>query len=536
MSALGEAVPPLQIPKANARHGADALWLPVGLIAIALLLLAHALFYDGITDDAFILFRYVDHFLAGHGLVYNVGDRVEGYTSFLWAIVLAALSFPFPDPIIASKLAGIASGLLCLFLVWKFSCFLFGRNAWALVAPVLLALDRTYAGWCTGGLETKLFTALIFAATSRAFCEHSADGKRLPLAGLLFGLATLARPEAPMYLATFVVWRVAVTRSLNIRDNLWLGLTFLAVVAPHLLWRHDYYGEWLPNTYYVKVNGFYADWGLAYVWLFFREQHLIPVIPALVVAALTGRRDATVSRAASFFASLLFMHFAYVIYIGGDTYEFRFVDAAIPWMSIAAAGGAYRYRVSDGSGTIWRSLATALVLLACLNQVLPTLRSLLQTEYREEFATTWPIYAYVEPLEWNKLWQSHVQISNWINKYKHPGDSLAVHAAGHIPYFTGLPTLDLYGLNDKFVARLPILERGIPGHEKRAPTLYVKMMQPTFIIEEGPPYLDCRRAEVICVVMDNGAPFSFTTESDPRALQKRLLDDGATVVRGFIFK
>src|SRR5262249_8034083 len=41
-------------------------------------------------DDAFISFRYIDQFEQGHGLVYNPGQRVEGYTHFLWVILLAA--------------------------------------------------------------------------------------------------------------------------------------------------------------------------------------------------------------------------------------------------------------------------------------------------------------------------------------------------------------------------------------------------------------------------------------------------------------
>ena len=42
------------------------------------------------SDDGFIGFRYVQNALAGHGFVYNPGERVEGYTNFLWVALLAA--------------------------------------------------------------------------------------------------------------------------------------------------------------------------------------------------------------------------------------------------------------------------------------------------------------------------------------------------------------------------------------------------------------------------------------------------------------
>ena len=44
-----------------------------------------------LTDDAFISFRYTRNLLEGHGLVFNPGEYVEGYTNFLWILELAAI-------------------------------------------------------------------------------------------------------------------------------------------------------------------------------------------------------------------------------------------------------------------------------------------------------------------------------------------------------------------------------------------------------------------------------------------------------------
>ena len=44
-----------------------------------------------LCDDAFISFRYARNLLEGHGLVFNPGERVEGYTNLLWVLELAAL-------------------------------------------------------------------------------------------------------------------------------------------------------------------------------------------------------------------------------------------------------------------------------------------------------------------------------------------------------------------------------------------------------------------------------------------------------------
>jgi arabinofuranosyltransferase len=43
-----------------------------------------------LTDDAYIIFRYVSNSVEEYGLVWNPPPfrPVEGYTSFLWAVVL----------------------------------------------------------------------------------------------------------------------------------------------------------------------------------------------------------------------------------------------------------------------------------------------------------------------------------------------------------------------------------------------------------------------------------------------------------------
>lgn len=44
------------------------------------------------SDDAFINFRVVDQLVHGNGPVFNLGERVEAYTSALWLVVLAVPS------------------------------------------------------------------------------------------------------------------------------------------------------------------------------------------------------------------------------------------------------------------------------------------------------------------------------------------------------------------------------------------------------------------------------------------------------------
>ena len=64
-------------------------------VSLPLLLLAALLFgynvhrYYFLSDDSFISFRYARHLAEGHGLVWNSGERIEGYTNFLWVLFMA---------------------------------------------------------------------------------------------------------------------------------------------------------------------------------------------------------------------------------------------------------------------------------------------------------------------------------------------------------------------------------------------------------------------------------------------------------------
>src|SRR5262245_15180176 len=119
---------------------------PLGLgvrVALALtliLLLAHAASYSFLTDDAYISFRYARNLADGHGLVFNPGgERVEGYSNFLWVLILAAFDRAgIPPERAANPLSLIATAGLW----WVVVRFLArhrsrGSSEWWLVVPPL---------------------------------------------------------------------------------------------------------------------------------------------------------------------------------------------------------------------------------------------------------------------------------------------------------------------------------------------------------------------------------------------------------------
>src|SRR5689334_10099421 len=86
--------------------------LLVGFVAPAVLLVVNMRRAAPLTiDDAYITFRYARNLVRGLGLVYNPGERIEGYTNFLWTILVAAGLKLHVAPEVTTKLLGGAAAL-----------------------------------------------------------------------------------------------------------------------------------------------------------------------------------------------------------------------------------------------------------------------------------------------------------------------------------------------------------------------------------------------------------------------------------------
>src|ERR1051325_441126 len=182
-------------PERTARAG----WLLLG--AAAGILVVHSLAYDFVTDDAYISFVFSRN-LAEHGqLAFNLGQPVEGYTSFLWTVVLGLGMLAGIPPEWSSRVLGTACALATLAVAFRLAERALGRRTpWAAVPALLLACSSGFACWSSGGLETQLYTLLVAAALD-ALIAAASQPRALRRAGVLLALASMTRPEGPMVAA-----------------------------------------------------------------------------------------------------------------------------------------------------------------------------------------------------------------------------------------------------------------------------------------------------------------------------------------------
>jgi arabinofuranosyltransferase len=225
-------------------------------------------------DDAYISLRYAEHFVQGHGLVFNLDPSeapVEGYTNFTWTMLLAlgyALGIGGDAIETWSNAWGVGfhvgAVLLLAGTAWQTS----GGRAWAPIAACCYAAIHHAASLAPAGLETAMFVLL--ATAMLRFALYVKCAREAWLAGFVAVLAAMTRPDGGLLavvLGAFVL-HDAIRRG-ALRLLVGYCAPFLLVFVPYLLWRHGYYGYWVPNTFYAKsAHDPYPGQGLTYLWEF----------------------------------------------------------------------------------------------------------------------------------------------------------------------------------------------------------------------------------------------------------------------------
>lgn len=317
-------------------------------------------------DDAMISMTYARNLVEGYGLNWaRFGEPVEGFTAPLWVLVMAAVHL-LPLELRTTSLAvqALSAGLLLAntlavrhLMLRHFAGRGPGRGdgpATWLPATLLTAFYYPLAHWSLQGMETGLQALLLTLAVTLAL-TIGADGERGRKAyALLFGVlaaAYLTRMDTALPAAVvlaFLGWRGALAWRLR---RHWLpGAAVLATaVAGYQLFRWSYFGELLPNTFYLKLAGVPLDvrllrggWALGRFAL-----PLLPVLAGLGVALwvlLRRSRDRTAGLRFALPAAVVAASWAYAVWVGGDAWELsgiganRFVAVTVPLVFVLLNG------------------------------------------------------------------------------------------------------------------------------------------------------------------------------------------------------
>ncbi len=423
-----------------------------------------AVLYRWTCDDAFITFRYARNLVEGHGLVFNPGERVEGYTNFLWTLWSAVgLWLGLSAEAWADFWSIGAFGGSLLLLLRLHSRFAEKTNSKLRGLPIAALAAALHPDWqiyASSGLETSLFTFLLLAGYFLVSREEA--GWRLSAcAGLLMGAAFLTRQDGviPAFvMGLYILW--AYRRPIG--SALAYTLSFSLLAAPFLAWRLSYYGQLLPNTYYAKsANLTWYSQGWEYVSLYFwRYWALLFVIPLLIaVRLLTRKRNFARDNWQPLLlaASIALAYSFYVMRVGGDFMFARMLIPATPFFLILLELGILLVAAS----TVRAPAAAAFALLLTLGIAL-TPSPVTAENWHHGIANEWMYYS---PQRVRLIEDRAAALKKYFDGL--PVRMAYLGAEARVAYLARIPiVIDCYGLTDAHIARLPLEERRRVGHEK----------------------------------------------------------------------
>ncbi|HEY0709472.1 MAG TPA: hypothetical protein VGG33_21865 [Polyangia bacterium] len=451
--------------------------LAAGLLVVTASL-ARARYQFNTIDDAYISFQYAKNWASGHGVVFNLGERVEGYTNFLWVALLAPL-WPLVgrDPVAFTAAAShLTMALACLALVFV---ALIGKRAlrnplaW-LLALLTLAFDDAFIMYTVFALENQLLVVCVLVGL-HAFVRR---GRHWDLVlGASFAAVAMTRPDGVLWAGTFFAAELAArlgrrmgwcrqdrAPQIPLSQYLRIAGVFVALYGVYFAWRFSYYGYLFPNTFYLKVGhslaGLQRGWD--YLQSYVVERRGVPLL------ALAG--FAAVSRPWVRWVGLYaVIHAAYVVYVGGDFYSgHRFLMVLTPLLGLLAAAGIDQVlqlrHVHPSTNTAVAGAVLAAVLLL-------------------RWGTLVGGPAALEIAPWSDVVNQNVRQMRWLAPRVRPSASMVLGDIGGAGFFASLRVIDVFGVVDPKVAHREVagFGTGKAGHEKVATTEELLTETPTYI-------------------------------------------------------
>lgn len=498
-----------------------------------------------LCDDIFITLRYVQNWTEGFGVVYNVGERVEGYTHFLWMCLITFFQWLGNNPRDVVYVLGIGSFAITLvavsFISWRAS----EKVRFVPLATVLLVINYDFKVWATSGLETSLFTSLIVASAVTLIWWKQRSDRTLLVTGLLMTFALMTRPDGILFAATtgvFILVRsIAVDTSWKtvVRQGTIYGLPFLVIYLPYLIWKYSYYGDIFPNTYYAKSGALsYFSQGWVYVWMYL--QAYIGSSFALlgfIALGILWKRDLSLIRnraaqliskpiSATIILSLAFIlvyGIVFIVRVGGDFMYARFLHPLIPFIALVI-----ELSLISSLGSRRRILLAVMVAPPLFGFYENALRNGLFVDDAGKRRASFTNGITDEHWYWTQTEQVG---TNLISMYESIGRQLSQYFQGEqvSVLLRGQASLGYYakfaqciensGLTDSYIAHMELTGRSRPGHEKNAPLEYLVSRDVHFVFMMR--HYDTAAYRNIVFNLANWQVFGEIVTYD-RALMKRL--------------
>jgi hypothetical protein len=469
--------------------------------------------YFSLFDDAMISMRYARNLANGYGLVWNPGgDRIEGYTNPLWVLYMSGIHLLPLAPSQTSLFVQVTAALLLaanLWFVHQIALSISGSTRVSLGAVVLTALYLPINNWSLQGMEVSALVLIMSVCLYRAIrCVD--EGVVDVTLYLLLGLSTFIRPDMVVPLGGLTLFLAAADRRNRWRHLIWGLAALVSFSVAQTLFRLWYFGDILPNTYYLKLTGYpvtlrITEGGYALLQFIWKFNVCLFVLP--FVLALRGDR-----RIWLLLWSLI-GQLMYSVYVGGDAWEYwggsnRYISIAMPGFFVLLSYGLFVvgrlllgvWRADGPHARVASSAAERFVFPALILGAVMSVNSIYGPAALAELLLIKP------PLQSGDQGSNHLEVEQalMLRKITTPKATVTVARAGTVPYFSDLPSIDLLGKTDARIARGPArrFETGLrrfiefrPGHMKFDYPYSIGQLKPDVIFQPW-EHLDEVRPEV----------------------------------------
>lgn len=312
------------------------------------------------------------------------------------------------------------------------------KKEYVFFALLLLATTPSFAVWAIGGLEQPLYVLLITLVITEVYkIIHQENFKRLYILSIWLGLLALTRPDGFLFTILTAGFLLYIKRENKKSISTILGSIILIpsiFLLGQLMFRYQYYGEWVPNTALVKVK-------VTLHHILRGGYYNFKAFIGTIVLSSLGFYSLfllAVNRKNIFGCYLLLNIVAWVSYItmvGGDIFPaFRHYYVILIFFVFAiTAGIQYASKIDLKNKKVKILLAISLILNVFVQTYIPA------NQYAK-----------------NERWEfDGMMLGNKLKNIFPENTLIAVTAAGCIPYSSELPTIDMLGLNDHYLARNP---------------------------------------------------------------------------------
>ena len=274
-----------------------------------------------ISDDALINVRTALNMQVGSGPVFNVGERVQGYTSPLWFWVTFAVGNIFNEFIVTSIVLSLLFACLAFAILGAKSL-----NVFRLITVGLsIYFSSSILDYSTGGLENAvgMLCIVVFLISTQSNTTRSQI-----VLGMFASLVFLARFDYAILLLPLMVYFFIGPQTRKIK--LYVIAITLLLPTFWFVFSKLYYDRFLPNTYYAKLN---ADIPKSEVLLQGFRYILVSVEldPSLLIVFLASFLTMLLTKSrfhqVAFISSIGYL--VYVVWVGGDFMAGRFFTAPL---------------------------------------------------------------------------------------------------------------------------------------------------------------------------------------------------------------